>query len=184
MNDGGRRTERDSITGPQRGGERRPGLRAAGQAAMRIAAPIVGRHGGVLARIKAEWATAVGAELAAITWPESLGRDGALKLRVRPGFALEVQHCAPLVIERVNLYFGRAAVARLALLQGELPLAAPPRRAPSPPVKAGEEGALAERLAVIADPALREALASLGRLVLAGAPDGPEPTVAPRRETD
>src|SRR5215204_4069746 len=67
-------------------GERRPGLRAVGATASRIAAPIVGRQGGgVLARLKAEWSAVVGADLAAISWPDGLGRDGALKLRVVPG---------------------------------------------------------------------------------------------------
>ena len=105
-------------------GERRSGLRPAGEAASRIAAPIVARGGGgVLARLKAEWSAVVGAELAAQTWPEKLGRDGALKLRVAPGFALDLQHRASLLIDRINIFFGRAAVTRLVLVQGTLPLA-------------------------------------------------------------
>ena len=105
-------------------GERRSGLRPAGEAASRDRGPIVARGGGgVLARLKAEWSAVAGAELAAQAWPEKLGRDGALKLRVAPGFALDLQHRAPLVIERINVFFGRAAVTRLVLVQGTLPLA-------------------------------------------------------------
>jgi hypothetical protein len=153
--------------------ERRPGMRAAGIAASRVAAPIVARHGGgVLGRLKAEWAAVVGAELAAATWPEALGRDGALKLRVASNLALELQHRAPLVIERINLFFGRAAVARLVLVQGPLPLPAPPATAMPTPLAAEEAEALDLRLGDIADPELRAALARLGRLVLAGARRG------------
>ena len=144
-------------------------MRAAGIAASRIAAPIVARRGGgVLLRLKAEWAAVVGAELAALTWPETLGRDGALKLRVASHLAIELQHRAPLVIERINRYFGRDVVARLVLVQGPLPLAAPPATASSTPLAADEARALDLRLDDIADPELRAALARLGRLVLAG----------------
>jgi len=148
-------------------GERRPGLRAVGATASRIAAPIVGRQGGgVLARLKAEWSAVVGAELARGTWPDGLGRDGALKLRVMPGLALELQHRAPLLIERINLYFGRDAVVRLVLVQGPLPLASLNPKPPPAELAAGEAQALDRRLAEVADPELREALAGLGRLVL------------------
>jgi len=129
----------------------------------------VARHGGgVLARLKAEWSAVAGAELAMLTWPERLGRDGALKLRVVPGFALELQHRAPLVVDRINGFFGRAAVARLVLVQGPLPLAGPALRAVPPPLTGDEERDLDSRLAGVADPELRAALAGLGRLVSRG----------------
>jgi hypothetical protein len=160
-----RQSEPGSLAGRRGADERRPGLRAAGLAAARIAAPILARPGGILARLKAEWMAAVGAELAAVAWPESLGRDGALKLRVAPGFALDLQHRAPLAIERINLYLGRAAVSRLVLVQGPLPLAATPRRMPAAALSTAQAAALDARLAAVADPGLRAALAGLGRLL-------------------
>lgn len=156
------------LAGMPQEGERRPGLRAVGAAASRIAGPVVQRHGGgVLARLKAEWSAVVGAELAALTWPEGLGRDGALKLRVLPSVALELQHRSPLIVERINLFFGRDAVVRLVLLQGPLPLRARVARASPRRLTAGQAQALEARLAEIADLELREALLGLGRLVLA-----------------
>jgi hypothetical protein len=143
-------------------------MRAAGVAGSRVAAPIVAsRGGGVLGRLKAEWSAVVGAELAAVTWPEALGRDSALKIRVVSTFALDLQHRAPLVIERINLFFGRPVVERLVLVQGRVPLAVRPRRAPPEPLAAEEAKALEARLAQIADPELRAALAGLGQLLLA-----------------
>jgi len=152
-------------------GERRPGFRAAGASLSRVVGPIVARHGGgILARLKSEWTAIVGPDIAAATWPEALARGGTLKLRVAPAKALEVQHRAPLVIERINLFFGRDAVVRLALVQGPLPLATPTRLPPPRPLKAGEAVALDDQLAGVASAELRDALARLGRRVIA-APD-------------
>ena len=150
------------------GGERRPGFRAAGASLSRIVGPIVARHGGgILARLKSEWTAIVGPELAATTWPEALARGGTLKLRVTPAKALALQHRAPLVIERINLFFGREAVPRLALIQGPLPLPPPAPAAPAHPLGPDEAAALDRQLADVASPELREALARLGRRVIA-----------------
>jgi hypothetical protein len=151
--------------------ERRPGLRAVGGAASRLAGPIVARHGGsVLARLKADWPVVVGAALAAATWPQALGRDGVLKLRTASAAALELQHRAPLLIERINLYLGRAAISRLVLVQGPLPLPAPRARPLPAPPSAEEAEAIDRQLAGIADPELRAALARLGKSVASGSP--------------
>ncbi|MFZ2006491.1 MAG: DciA family protein [Stellaceae bacterium] len=147
--------------------ERRPGFRAAGANLSRVVRPIMEQHGGgVLARLKAEWTAIVGPDIAAATWPEALARGGSLKLRVAPGKALELQHRAPLVIERVNLFFGRDAVTRLALVQGPLPLDTPTRHPPPRPLRAGEAAALDDQLTVVESPELRDALARLGRRVI------------------
>ena len=122
----------------------------------------------MLGRLKAEWTAVIGAELAAMTWPEALGRDGALRMRVVSSFALDLQHRAPLAIERINLFFGRSVVERLVLIQGRVPLAARPRPVPPAPLAAADATALDARLAEIADPELRAALAGLGHLVMAG----------------
>ncbi|HYU11046.1 MAG TPA: DciA family protein [Stellaceae bacterium] len=150
--------------------ERRPGLRAIGLAASRLAAPIVGRSGGgVLARLKAEWPAIVGAELAAATWPDRLSREGVLKLRIAGTLGPDLQHRAPLLIERINLYFGRAAISRLVLVQGPLPLPLPPARTAPAPLAEAQAQALDRQLDAVADPELRAALARLGRLVAASA---------------
>src|SRR5207244_7338252 len=179
---GGMKTERTNreagrLAGAGRQGERRAdqrqgGMRAVGRTASRLAAPIVARRGGgALARLKSAWAALVGDELAPLTWPETLGRDGALKLHVASSIALDLQHRAPLLIERINLFLGRPAVLRLVLVQGPLPLPAPPRPLPPPPLGAAQEAALDARLAGdITDPELRAALAGLGRLVLSARP--------------
>jgi hypothetical protein len=160
-----------TLPATDRQDERRPGLRALGVAAARLAAPIVARHGGgVLARLKADWPAVIGAETAAATWPQALGRDGALKLRVAAAAALELQHRAPLLIERINLYLGRPAISRLVFVQGPLPLAPPPvKRRPAPEPGAEEEAAIERQIAAIGDSELKDALIRLGKAVVSGA---------------
>lgn len=88
-------------------------------------------------------------------------------MRVAPGLAPEVQHRSPVIIERINGFFGYRAVARLVLVQGP-----PVRRTgrPAPPrlrpLRPEERGALDRRLAGIDDPTLREALRRLGEAVI------------------
>jgi hypothetical protein len=156
-----------NLSGTGHRSERGLGFRAAGASVPKIVAPILKRHGGgVLARLKSHWTAIVGAELAAATWPEALARGGTLKLRVLPAKALELQHRTPMVIDRINLFFGREAVARLALVQGPLPLVLTAPRPTSRPLAAAEAAALDSRLAEVASPELREALARLGRRVI------------------
>lgn len=88
-----------------------------------------------------------------------------LHVRVESAFALELQHLAPVVIERVNAYFGWACVGRLRLEQGPVGRGRPKpiqRRAPSPELIAEAEKA-AEG---VADEGLRAALVRLGAAVM------------------
>ena len=107
-----------------------------------------------------------GAEFAAASWPESLGRGGVLRLTVAPPQGLELQHRSPLLIERINLFFGRPMLTRIAIVQGPLPL--PPKRPqPRPAAPARQDAAALERqLNAVEDTHLRAALNGLGRAVL------------------
>ena len=151
--------------------ERRQGFRAVGVATSKLATPIIAkRGGGILTRLKAQWVAIVGPDWAAVTWPTAFGRDGVLKLRATSGAALEIQHRAPLLIERINLFLGRPAITRLALVQGPLPLAVPPTRPPLRPLAPGEIKALDKRLSDVTEPELRDALARLGKAVIGREP--------------
>jgi hypothetical protein len=156
-----------NLTASARQSEHNQGFRAVGVAISKLAAPIVVRRGGgILVRLKSEWPAIIGSDWAAVTWPSTLGRDGALKLRAASTAALELQHRAPLLIERINVFFGRLVVARMVLVQGPLPLDSPPSRAGLHPlVMQGGTDFVHDRLSGIADPQLREALARLGRAV-------------------
>jgi hypothetical protein len=152
--------------------KRRGSMRALAGEVAKIAAPVLGKRGFATAQLITEWPSIVGAEWAEKLTPERLSfaagerRDGTLRVRVASGLGPEVQHRTPLLLERINGFFGYRAVARLALIQG--PPARPPRpprRVPAP-LAAPERQALDRRLAGIEDPALREALRRLGEAVM------------------
>lgn len=156
---------------------RRGSLRALAGEIPRIAAPALGKRGFAAAQLVAEWASIVGADWAEKIAPDRLSfpagerSDGTLRVRVGPGFAPEVQHRSPLILERINGFFGYRAVARLALVQG------PPIRRPKPapprlrPLRPDERAALDHRLAGIEDPGLRDALRRLGEAVIGSDPN-------------
>ncbi len=122
------------------------------------------RFGFVQSSIISRWPEIVGAKLAGASIPESIRfpvgkkQDGVLTLTVRGAHAPMMQHIAPEIIERVNRFFGYAAIVKVAIRQGEV--AAPvPRKAPPSirpvPVDLGMS------LKGIADPELRAVLESL-----------------------
>lgn len=124
-----------------------------------------GRRGFVESAVLTQWSSIVGDELGQRTAPEKLafsrrGGEGAvLHIRVPGAYAVELQHLAPTVIERVNRYFGYRAVARLALTQGPV---VPPEPRPAPRPRAA---AVADSVTSIADEGLRGALARLAAAI-------------------
>jgi hypothetical protein len=157
---------RGSLAGSDPASERDQGFRAVGLAVSKLAAPLVAkRGGGVLVRLKANWTAIVGPEWALVAWPMGLGPGGVLKLCTRPAAALETQHRAPLLIERINRYFGRPLVTRLVLVQGTFPLEPEPQGPAPRSAIGGDREAFDARFAGIADPGLRAALARLARAV-------------------
>ena len=85
---------------------------------------------------------------------------GTLKIVVTGAFAPMLRHVEPQVIERANRFFGYAAVSRLALRHGDLPIPKAERPVPAP-----QELSPATRstLRDIADPDLRASLESLAQ---------------------
>ena len=152
--------------------KRRRGLHALAATLPKVTRRALGRRGFAEGGLIAEWPSVVGREIAARCLPAKLalarpGRreDGTLTLRVEPGFATELQHLAPQIIERVNGYLGYRAVDRLILKQGPLP--GPEEEATPPPhqLTADEAAALKDRLSAVDDDELRAALERLGRAV-------------------
>ncbi len=94
------------------------------------------------------------------------GRPPAtLVVRVEGAFALELQHLAPLLIERINAHLGWRCIGRLALRQAPL-TGRPERKAPAPPPKPAAVAAARGLTGGIDDEALRDALVRLGARVL------------------
>lgn len=167
-----RRRPSERTLGSKSVDERRGVMQAIGASLPRIAKPVLGKQGLGEAQLLQEWPAIIGEELARYCWPIKLSfqrgerRDGTLRLRVASALALEIQHREPVLIERINGYFGYRAVARLALVQGPPPLkerAAPPQPRQLAPA---ELRALERRVEGVADPALRAALERLGSAII------------------
>jgi len=148
-----------------------PGPRAIGEFSQRLTKKHMGRRGFAEASLVADWACIVGEAQSLgslplkITFPAGERTSGTLHVRVASGgLATEFSHLEPLILQRVNGYFGYGAVARLKLTQGPVPPRPPKRRAkPAPVLPPERERALQDKLAGVEDPELRDALARLGR---------------------
>jgi len=81
-------------------------------------------------------------------------------------FALHLTHVQAQVIERVNRFFGYAAVERLSLRQGPVPDAAALADVQTAPLAPQEAKVLEQAVAGVKDRSLADALERLGRLVL------------------
>jgi hypothetical protein len=151
--------------------ERRGGLRAIAAEIPHIAATALGKRGFGEAQLVTQWEAVMGPELAAKLAPDRLSFTrgarvgGTLRLRVASAFAIEAQHLEPVLIERINGFFGYGAVARIVLVQGPPPQAdCPPD--PLRPLSVAERADLDQRVAVVPEGDLRHALARLGAAVM------------------
>jgi hypothetical protein len=131
------------------------------------------RFGFVQSSIVSRWREIVGARYAAVSTPESIrfppGRksEGVLTLVVESAHAPMMQHVAPAIAERVNRFFGYAAVARIGFRQGIVRAEqVKPRKAPPSPRPIPAE--MGESLRAVADPELRACLESLARGLSSG----------------
>ena len=155
--------------------------RSAGELVGDIGGAAFKRFGFVQSSIVSRWPEIVGARYAKVSSPESIrfphGRKtgGILTLLVQGAHAPLMQHLAPLIIERVNRFFGYEAVAKVGYRQGTpLPQPAAPKRPELRPVPRE----IGEGLREIADPELRACLESLAASLSAS--NGP-PEIEPSK---
>ena len=138
--------------------------RAAGDLVGEVGGVAFKRFGFIQSAIVSRWSEIVGERYGKVSSPESIrfpaGRksSGVLTLLVEGAHAPLVQHLAPLIIERVNRFFGYPAIDRIVFRQGKPP--APPERLVRPDLRPVPKE-LGEGLRQIADPELRACLESL-----------------------
>ena len=109
------------------------------------------------AQVIADWETIVGPAIAAVTVPRRLAA-GTLTIACAGPVALELQHFAPTLIERINAHLGRAVVQRLRLVHDPKP----PMQ-PAPPRQGGNDAAAERAVAGLPEGPLRDALLRLAR---------------------
>jgi hypothetical protein len=143
---------------------RRGYARSAGELLGDIGGAACKKFGFVQANVVSRWHEIVGERYGEVSLPESIrfptGKKsgGTLTLLVEGAHAPLVQHLGPMIIERVNRFFGYEAIARIVFRQGRLPAPAPRHARPQPAPVPKELG---EGLRAVADPELRACLESL-----------------------
>jgi len=158
---------------------RKPFVRALGELTRHAIDPMAAKAGFGQSDILVNWPEIAGERLAAVSEPQRLQwpvrapnrppdapMDPAnLVVLVEGAFALEVQHVAPLLIERINARLGWRCVGRLVIRQGPVRRRARGRVKPPPP-PAAALAAAEDAVADVADENLRQALARLGARAL------------------
>lgn len=149
------------------------GPKALAATVARLTKPIFRKRGLAAGAIVNDWPLIVGEQLAAHSAPEKINyppngrKAGTLHLRVDSGgMAMEFQHMKPVLMERINVFFGYKAVAGLKIIQAPLPPRPRYKRVEPLPLSAAQERDLGEKLQSVDDPELRAALDALGRKVL------------------
>jgi len=144
--------------------------RAAGELVGDIGGQSFRRFGFVQSSIVSRWSEIVGDRYARVSCPESIkfpaGKKagGVLTLMVEGAHAPLMQHMTPMIVERVNRFFGYSAINRIVFRQGRPPAPVPrPHRPQLRPVPKQ----LGEGLREIADPELRACLESLAAQIAA-----------------
>ena len=133
------------------------------------------RQGFSSVELVTHWEDIIGPDISAhaepmkLQWPrQSAAEDGepaTLVLRVEGPAAIEIQHLAGVILERVNRFFGWQAVGRIAIRQAPLQRRKEKHR-PAPP-----DPAVAQRIAgglAIEDENLKAALGRLGAAIKRG----------------
>ena len=145
-----------------------------GSLLLKAARPVLGRHGLAAGGIVADWPSIVGTQLAECCVPMRLAfqpgerANGTLHLRVQGPLALELQHLEPVVLERINSYFGYRAVAKLRIQQGPVPRTV--RAKTARPAAPAEDPAVEAAVSGVADETLRQRLSQFGRAIKARKP--------------
>jgi len=133
-----------------------------------------GRFGEGIGGLAARWREIVGEPLARATEPVKLVKSrtsgATLEIRVDGPAAALIQHQAPQILDRTNLFLGAGAVGRLRIVQGPVKARGAPKTASPPrrraPLDAAHEAELEASVADARDEALRRALLRFGRNVL------------------
>jgi hypothetical protein len=129
--------------------------------------PICQQNGFVQARILLEWEYIVTSQFAQfctplkVTFPLKQRSNGRLLLRATSSMATEISYLEPLILSRINQYFGYQAITKISLLQGPITKKNPPQPTRKP-LSEAIQSSLENHVQPIEDDRLRAALLSLG----------------------
>lgn len=162
---------------------RKPVLKSLGDLTRHAIDPMAAKAGFGQSDILMNWPEIAGERLSAVSEPQRLqwptrapnrppdapAEPAALVVQVEGAFALEFQHVAALLIERINARLGWRCVGRIVIRQGPVRRKAPARKKPPPPLPEAVREA-GRAAAGVTDDALRDALTRFGARVLSEKP--------------
>lgn len=131
----------------------------------RLLDPVARQRGLVDGALLTEWARIVGPDLAKRCRPVKVARargGGVLAIRAPGAAAIELQHAAPQIVQRINDYFGFVAVRRLKLVQAPVPTPEAPPAAAEISLTTEQRQAIEAMVKDVVSSPLREALFQLG----------------------
>ncbi|MEM9329870.1 MAG: DciA family protein [Pseudomonadota bacterium] len=139
--------------------------------------PVISRRAGMTLDLIKVWPELVGSEFQATTkplkinWPRRANEDdpfepATLLVACETSSALFFQHELAPVVERVNVFFGFEAIARIQILQRPISNEPPKQVKNQSSLSHEEEARLHETVESVEDEKLRETLEKLGRGVL------------------
>jgi hypothetical protein len=130
------------------------------------------KRGFVDAAIVTEWPSIAGELIGAhslpdrIRFPRDRSQPGTLYLILENGaLATEVIHFQPVLLERINRFFGFRAVGDIKIIHGPLPKPRGDKRPPLPALRPERRAEIEQNLADVGDDDLRDALTRLGEHV-------------------
>ncbi|AKI01459.1 hypothetical protein IMCC20628_02764 [Hoeflea sp. IMCC20628] len=144
--------------------------------------PILSKRAGINTLLLASWDEIAGEQFAGcsrperIRWPRQDGPDeagggfspGLLTIACEGARALFLMHQEAELISRLNSFFGFRAVSQIRIVQKAIHV--PTRKPKSRPLDSAEKHRLADLLADVEDPKLRESLERLGAGVISRQP--------------
>lgn len=140
----------------------------------RVLDPVCARRGFASSQLIHAWPELIGEAFVDCTIPEKIqwtrdptfGQVGTLIIRVDGPKAIYLQHEEHQILERLNRFFGFQAIHRLKIIQGPIQHDERARKPDLPQLTPHQERKLQSFVQEFEDPALQEAVTSMGRGVL------------------
>lgn len=130
--------------------------------------PICQQNGFIQARILLEWDYIVTPQFSQfciplkVTFPLKQRHNGRLLVKATSSMAAEIIYLEPLILSRINQYFGYQAISKVSLIQGPVAKTPLPQKLPKKPLPEAIQKSLEDHTQLIEDERLRTALLSLG----------------------
>lgn len=152
-------------------------VRSVGDVVGSLMEPVLARRTGMTLDLIRAWPEICGNDFATTTrplkidWPRRAHEDdpfepASLIVACEPSVALFFQHEQAVLIERINLFFGFAAIKRVRIQQKPVADTSKPQKGKAAELSKEEAQRLQNLLAGIADPELRQKMEKLGRGII------------------